>query len=250
MRRLFSVVILVAMILLHSGCASKTWVQDLLDQRDAGIDQRLVRIDAGIDQRIVRIESTRAAAERETAERTGKSLQAMEERVNSLETLTSDLGRRAEGAGASAEGAQGRAEDAHTRATKAYARAEEVDARLTRLWSGRNARVVVNTLYIEFGFDRASLDDAAKSVLVVLVRELRENPELGLDLEGYTDSKGSLQYNVRLSQRRVDAVRGYLVENGVERHRIKAAARGPSNAPGMPEGRQRRVAAKLVVVAD
>jgi len=246
MRRLFSFLVPVAMILLHSGCASKTWVQDLLAQRDAGIDQRLVRI-----------ESSLASEGRQNAEQTGKRLRAIEESVNSLETLASDLGRRshgawssAEGAHARAEGAHARAEGAHARAEGAHARAEEVDARLTRLWSGRNARAVVNTLYVEFGFDRASLDDPAKSVLVVLVRELRENPELGLDLEGYTDSKGSLQYNVRLSQRRVDAVRRYLVENGVERHRIKAAARGPSSAPGTPEGQKRRVVVKLVVVPD
>lgn len=246
MRRLFSFLVPVAMILLHSGCVSKTWVQQELGQRDAGIDQRLHRI-----------ESSLASEGRETAEQTGKHLQAIEERINSLETLASDLGRRSHGAWSSAEGAHARATEAHARAKEAqaraegaHARAEEVDARLTRLWSGRNVRVVVNTLYVEFGFDRASLDDAAKSVLVVLVRELRENPELGLDLEGYTDSKGSLQYNVRLSQRRVDTVRRYLVENGVERHRIKASARGPTSAPGTPEGRQRSVVVKLVVVSD
>ena len=81
---------------------------------------------------------------------------------------------------------------------------------------------------------------------MVLVRELRDSPELALDLEGYTDAKGSRQYNVRLSQRRVDAVRAYLIEQGVERHRIRASARGPAANAAVPEGRKRRVDIKLV----
>jgi outer membrane protein OmpA-like peptidoglycan-associated protein len=109
---------------------------------------------------------------------------------------------------------------------------------------------VVNVLQVEFAFDQSALDDAAKSMLFVLVGELRDNPELALDLEGYTDSKGSRQYNVRLSQRRIDAVRRYLIEQGVERHRIKASARGPLDNTAIPEERKRRVDIKLVVAAD
>ena len=139
---------------------------------------------------------------------------------------------------------------ASARADGATARAEGVDARLTRLWASRNARTVVNVLPVQFGFDQSALDDTAKSVLFALVRELRESPELSLELEGYTDAKGSHQYNVRLSLRRVEAVRRYLIEQGVERHRIRASARGPSGDAADPEGRKRRVDVKLVVASD
>ena len=148
------------------------------------------------------------------------------------------------------QGAEARADAAAARAEGATARAEGVDARLTRLWASRNARTVVNVLQVEFGFDQSALDDAAKSMLFVLVGELRGNPELALDLEGYTDSRGSRQYNVRLSQRRIDAVRRYLIEQGVERHRIRASARGPLDDGAVPEERKRRVDIKLVVAAD
>jgi outer membrane protein OmpA-like peptidoglycan-associated protein len=55
---------------------------------------------------------------------------------------------------------------------------------------------------------------------------------------------------VRLSQRRIDAVRRYLIDQGVERHRIKASARGPLDNAAIPEERKRRVDIKLVVAAD
>ena len=108
----------------------------------------------------------------------------------------------------------------------------------------------MNVLQVDFAFDQAALDAVAKSVLVVLVREVRGDPRLALDLEGYTDSKGSRQYNVRLSQRRIEAVQGYLIEQGVERHRLKASARGPLENAAIPEERKRRVDIRLVVAAD
>jgi outer membrane protein OmpA-like peptidoglycan-associated protein len=163
-------------------------------------------------------------------------LGAAEQRIGALESRAAELEDRAQGTALRAEGAT--------------ARADGIDARLTRLWAGRNARTVVNVLQVEFAFDQSSLDDAAKSMLFVLVGELRGSPELALDLEGYTDSKGSHQYNVRLSQRRIDAVRRYLIEQGVERHRIKASARGPLEDTAVPEERKRRVDIKLVVAAD
>jgi outer membrane protein OmpA-like peptidoglycan-associated protein len=105
----------------------------------------------------------------------------------------------------------------------------------------RGTSAVVNTLQVEFGFNRSSLDDSAKSMLMVVVREVRDTPGLTLDLEGYADPKGSRQYNIRLSQRRVEAVRAYLIEQGVQAHRIKVSARGPTNDAAVSDRLRRRV---------
>ena len=110
----------------------------------------------------------------------------------------------------------------------------------------RSTGAVANTLQVEFGFNQSSLDDSAKSMLMVVVREVRDTPGLTLDLEGYADPKGSRQYNVRLSQRRVEAVRAYLIEQGVQSNRIKVSARGPTADGAASDRLKRRVDVKLV----
>jgi len=128
--------------------------------------------------------------------------------------------------------------------------ADEVDGRLTRLWSGRHKRDLVETVQVHFGFDRWDLTDAAQTVLVALVRELRENPRLTVDLQGYADPKGTYDYNVALSQRRVEAVRRHLVEQGVELPRINSVGLGPIADKSLPDDKKRRVTLRLMVPAE
>jgi len=87
------------------------------------------------------------------------------------------------------------------------------------------------------------------------VKELKENPNLTVDLEGFTDSTGARDYNVTLSQRRVESVRRYLIEQGAELPRINSVGLGPVN--GVPvngakeeQAKQRRVSVKLMLGAD
>ena len=51
---------------------------------------------------------------------------------------------------------------------------------------------------------------------------------------GHTDDRGSEAHNIELSRRRAEAVRGYLVQAGVERGRLDIEAHG-ENAPLMSE---------------
>ncbi len=222
----FSSALMVTVVLIAgSGCASKALVEQELDRRDARIARD-----------IAAAQGAASAQTRRDTEATLRRLSAVDQRLEALEARTAELQDRAQGAA--------------IRAESATARADGVDARMTRLWANRNSGTVTNVLQVEFAFDQSALDDAAKSMLFVLVGELRGNPGLAVDLAGYTDSKGSRQYNVRLSQRRIDAVRRYLIEHGMERHRIKASARGPVGNAAIPDERKRRVDIKLVVAAD
>jgi len=131
----------------------------------------------------------------------------------------------------------------------------EVDGRLTRLWTNRNKRSLVETVHVQFAFDKADLSDAAQTALATIVKELKENPNLTVDLEGFTDSTGAREYNVTLSQRRVESVRRYLIEQGAELPRINSVGLGPVN--GAPvngakeeQAKQRRVSVKLMLGAD
>ena len=49
-----------------------------------------------------------------------------------------------------------------------------------------------------------------------------------MEIQGYADRRGSVEYNAELSLRRADRVRGWLVERGVAAERLQVAAHGAS----------------------
>ena len=101
-------------------------------------------------------------------------------------------------------------------------------------------------LRIEFDFDSAALTVRARQDLDSVAAALG-GPELAearLALEGHTDARGTADYNLRLSQRRAEAVVEYLRQRGVAEGRLRAAGFGeyrplPEYAP--TDDRQRRV---------
>lgn len=111
-----------------------------------------------------------------------------------------------------------------------------------------NARSQVGTVHVLFAFDRSDLNKAAQTDLVSLIKKLRENPKFTVGLEGYADSAGARDYNLQLSQKRVEAVRRYLVEKGVEASRIRSDSLGQIADGGTQEERakNRRVTIKLL----
>jgi outer membrane protein OmpA-like peptidoglycan-associated protein len=66
-----------------------------------------------------------------------------------------------------------------------------------------------------FDFDKATLKPAAREVLADVVQDMRSNARLRAELVGHADSTGPANYNMGLSQRRAEAVRNYLVDQGI-----------------------------------
>ncbi len=77
---------------------------------------------------------------------------------------------------------------------------------------------------ILFGFDESSLSEEAKMNLGKLVTILQKYPDTNIEVQGHTDSKGSVKYNQGLSERRASAVSSYLSGYGVDQSRIVIAA--------------------------
>jgi outer membrane protein OmpA-like peptidoglycan-associated protein len=71
-----------------------------------------------------------------------------------------------------------------------------------------------------------------------------------VELEGYTDASGSPEQHVALSQRRADAVRRFLVQQGVDQSRIHAIGLGPITDRSMPPAEKRRVGVKVFALAS
>lgn len=97
-----------------------------------------------------------------------------------------------------------------------------------------------------FDFDKANLKPEAIRQLGVVLQALREQPSLLTHIVGHTDSVGTDEYNMRLSQRRSESVGTYLAQQGVPRQNIKTEARGErepvaSNATADGRAQNRRV---------
>lgn len=80
---------------------------------------------------------------------------------------------------------------------------------------------------------------------------MRQYPQTRIQVEGHTDSRGSEQNNLALSRRRAEAVRDYLMQNGVASSRIQVAAYGESkpvadNSTAYGRQQNRRVEIKVV----
>ena len=79
---------------------------------------------------------------------------------------------------------------------------------------------------IEFAVNEATVQPSETHVISRIATYLKENPTFKVELEGYTDPRGAPDYNLRLSSRRVEAVRQALIAEGVEKDRIAIGSYG------------------------
>src|SRR5450830_996857 len=80
-----------------------------------------------------------------------------------------------------------------------------------------------------FGFDKYKLSNDGKAALDEVVAKLKAHPEFELVMvTGHADRIGSVAYNQKLSERRANAVKQYLVAQGVEDSRLQAVGKGKS----------------------
>ena len=80
----------------------------------------------------------------------------------------------------------------------------------------------------QFLFDtgKASFKKETDQVLAAMVAIFKEYPRADFTIEGHTDSVGSKSSNQLLSERRANAVRDYLIANGIAAERLTAAGFG------------------------
>ena len=95
-----------------------------------------------------------------------------------------------------------------------------------------------------------TLTPAATARLRDFAQVVRSAPDIRLAVRGYTDAQGSESFNLTLSEDRADAVRKYLVGEGIEPGHISAAGFGPQfpvASNDTPEGRRmnRRIEIEL-----
>ena len=98
-----------------------------------------------------------------------------------------------------------------------------------------SAPVLIENIF--FDFNKATLRPESATALDELVRLLNENPNVTIELSAHTDSRGSDEYNERLSQQRAESVVGYLIAHGIAKDRL--------TPKGYGEGRPKKIKRKV-----
>lgn len=107
---------------------------------------------------------------------------------------------------------------------------------------------------VHFAYDKSDLTAETREALDDKVNVFRANPAMRILIVGHTDDRGTGDYNLALGTRRAEAVRDYLLAQGVASSRIELETRGETQplAAGNSEGAmaQNRRDAFLILVAD
>lgn len=127
--------------------------------------------------------------------------------------------KEADDAAAAAAAAEAAAAEA---AREAERRAEAAAAASQR--ELEQAAMAAGTVFY-FDFDSSTLKPSAQAALDAHIALLRSN-DRSVRLEGHTDERGTRDYNMALGERRANAVRDYMVVNGVASYRIETVSYG------------------------
>ncbi len=103
------------------------------------------------------------------------------------------------------------------------------------------------TTRIQFKINTAFLADLSKEVLNQVAGILKEAPDAQIEVQGHTDNLGKAELNMKLSQMRADAVRDYLITQGIKASRLTAVGYGPTRPVATNSTRQGRIANRRVV---
>ena len=164
--------------------------------------------------------------------------------------------RQAELARKNAVQSQEEAEAARKQAEDAAAKNKELEQSLQALQAKvkQTDRGLVLTLGdVLFEFNKSDLKAGALRNLYPLVSFLKQNSSREVAIEGHTDGIGSESYNLQLSQRRADAVRSFLVENGITQDRVTARGLGegyPVASNNTEPGRQMNRRVEIVIANE
>jgi len=128
---------------------------------------------------------------------------------------------------AQAQQARGEAQAAQSQLQQANAEAQRLAAQLENMHASQTPRGIVLTLDdVLFDTGKAQLKPGAQRSIEQIAAFLNENPERRVQIEGFTDSQGTDDYNLELSQSRADAVAMAIIQRGIDAQRVRALGYG------------------------
>ncbi|MBI4443273.1 MAG: OmpA family protein [Acidobacteria bacterium] len=209
-----------------SGCATKKYVRGQitpLEEADKNLNARLKesnqRLDGKIDSNSTQIEELGSVSREH-----GQQIASVDEKSQrALQT----------------------GESAQSTANTAVAQVSDLEGKFVN----RNNYVVLAEERIQFKFDNARIDETYRAVLNEMALRIKQSPDLILVMEGRTDSTGDSEYNIRLGEKRAEAVLRYLVvEQGVPIHKVYKMSFGAARPIAANDTRDGRAQNRAVVL--
>lgn len=205
-------------------------------------------------------EEARRAAEAKAAADAAKAQEEVERLKAEQAKLTAEeQQRQAEIARLQAQEAEQKAQEADRLRAQAEQAQQQLRQQLLQqfnliLETRDTARgLIVNMSDVLFDFNKYTLRQVAREKLAKISGIILSHPGLRLEVDGYTDSVGSDDYNMKLSQQRADGVRAYLVVQGIVPDDITSKGFGkddPVASNDTAAGRQKNRRVEMVVSGD
>ncbi len=89
---------------------------------------------------------------------------------------------------------------------------------------------IIKNVKVYFDYDKSYLRQDAKAILEKAVKTLNKNEDADILITGNCDTRGSEKYNNKLGRKRADAVKNFMLENGISEDRIRIVSRGKLDA--------------------
>ncbi|NET32707.1 MAG: OmpA family protein [Cyanothece sp. SIO1E1] len=114
-----------------------------------------------------------------------------------------------------------------------------------------DGKVIFNT--IQFDYNKASLRPSAKESIDRIAAMMSQQPKVKLSVEGHTDSDGTNEANQSLSERRAEAVKKALMEQGIAEDRLEVKGWGeekPLETDDSPEAKQQNRRVEFILISQ
>ena len=233
MQKLFVLLLVLATITVTSGCATKKYVRNTVKTSSDTLTARI----EGNEGEIKEV--------RDNVDKVDQKVSGVDTKVSDLDSRTSEQFNTV----------RTDVQSADQKASKAQSSADRVAGNVTTLdqkFQNRNNFNVTDEKSVQFKFNSATLDQQYMEVLDEIANALMQKPDSIVVLEGRTDNSGAKDYNVKLGERRIEAVRRYLaVEKGVPVYRIHDISFGaekPVAENKTKEGREKNRAVTMTIL--
>ena len=91
---------------------------------------------------------------------------------------------------------------------------------------GSDSGKIDGLVTVHFGYDKSSLDASSKKDIATNVDWMKKHAGAKVQIEGHCDSRGTIEYNVALGERRANAVKAYMVSLGIAADRLSTISYG------------------------